>query len=214
VAVRANIPEGSPHRGMWIGGSGGAWWWHSAYDTLDKGDRGNLLRDMRMEALAVLRSVNHDVLPFDLAQVAGEYEEVVTGIQTRAASGTFNLSPVLDRIREMKSSAERLNEAVATLGNIEVEKASRLNGLLMKASRTLTSTLYTYEGRYDQDPAYGLPPLPALQRATELAGLPKGGDEEGFLRTRLVREMNKVCSRLETAIRLIVEAVGEAGGAT
>ncbi|MDH5792649.1 MAG: M28 family peptidase, partial [Candidatus Bathyarchaeota archaeon] len=214
VAVRANIPEGSPHRGRWIGGSGGAWWWHSAYDTLDKGGRGNLLRDMRMEALAVLRSVNRDILPFDLAQVAGEYEEVTTGIQTRAASGTFNLSQVLDRIREMKSSAERLNAAVATLGEIGVERASRLNGLLMRASRTLTSTLYTYEGRYDQDPAYGLPPLPALQRATELAGLLKGSDEEGFLRTRLMREMNKVCSRLESANRLIDEAFGEAEGAT
>jgi N-acetylated-alpha-linked acidic dipeptidase len=214
VAVRANIPEGSPHRGRWIGGSGGAWWWHSAYDTLDKGDRGNLLRDMRMEALSVLRSVNSDILPFDLAQVAREYEEVVTDIQTRAASGTFNLSPVLDMIREMKSKAERLNAAVAKLGEIGVERASRLNSLLMRASRTLTSTLYTYEGHYDQDPAYGLPPLPALQRATELAGLPKGSDEEGFLRTRLEREMNKVCSRLETAISLIDEAVGEAGGAT
>ena len=84
----------------------------------------------------------------------------------------------------------------------------------MRASRTLTSTLYTYEGRYDQDPAYGLPPLPALQRATELAELPKGSDEEGFLRTRLAREMNKVCSRLESVNRLIDEAAGEAGGKT
>ena len=214
VAVRANIPEGSPHRGKWIGGSGGAWWWHSAYDTLDKGDKGNLLRDMRMEALAVLRSVNRDVLPFDFVQVAGEYDDVVTGIQTRAAPGTFNLNPVLDRIREMKSSAERLNAAVAKLGNIGAGSASRVNDLLMKASRILTSTLYTSEGRYDQDPAYGLPPLLALQRATELAKLPKGSDGEGFLRTRLVRDMNKVCNRLEIAIQLIDEAVREAGGTT
>ncbi len=214
VAVRANIPEGSPHRGRWIGGSGGAWWWHSAYDTLDKGDKGNLLRDIRMEALAILRSVNRDVLPFDFAQVAGEYDDVVTGIKTRAAPGTFNLNPVLDRIREMKSRTERLNAAVAKLSNIGVGSASRLNGLLMRASRILTSTLYTYEGRYDQDPAYGLPPLPSLQRATELVELPKGSDGEGFLRTRLVREMNKVCSRLETATWLIDEAVRESGGAT
>jgi Iap family predicted aminopeptidase len=84
VAVRAYIPEGSPHRGQWIGGSGGAWWWHSPYDILDKGDRDLLLRDMRMEALAIHRAVNTGVLPFDFSEVAGMYEETVARIKERA----------------------------------------------------------------------------------------------------------------------------------
>jgi len=200
VAVRAYIPEGSPHRGRWIGGSGGAWWWHSAFDTLDKGDKENLHRDMRMEALAMRRSVNSKVLPFDFAQVAEMYEETVTEIQTGAASGTDNLGPVIDRVRKLKAKAEALNDAVKKVkkGNL-----GDLNDVLVKTSRILTSTFYTYSGPFDQDPAYGIPSLPVLDDAKRLSGLDPGSDEAGFLRTRMVRETNKVCKALDTAIGLI-----------
>jgi len=203
VAVRAYIPEGSPHRGQWIGGSGGAWWWHSAYDTLDKGDREHLLRDMRMEALAIYRSVNAGVLPFDFTQVAEMYEEAVIEIQTRAASGTYNLNPVLDRARELKTRAESLN---AALKGIKKSKTPSVNDMLVKTTRILTSTFYTHSGQFDQDPAYGIPPLPVLQDISRLAGLDPGSDEAGFLRTRMVRETNKVCKALDAAIKLVTEA--------
>lgn len=207
VATRAYIPEGSPNRGRWIGGSGGAWWWHSAYDTLDKGDKGNLLRDLRMEALSILRSVNSRVLPFDFAEVAGEYETVLTDIQTGAGPGTFNLSPVLDRVRGLKARSGELNVAISGLEDIGDDALRRLNSLLTRVAKILTSTLYTYEGRYDQDPAYGIPPLPALQGVMALAKTPPGSDEEGFLRTRLVREMNMVSSRLKAATGLVEETI-------
>jgi len=203
VAVRAYIPEGSPHRGQWIGGSGGAWWWHSAYDTLDKGDREHLLRDMRMEALAIYRSVNAGVLPFDFAQVAEMYEEAVIEIQTKAASGTYNLNPVLDRARELKTRAESLN---AALEGIKKSKTPSVNDMLVKTTRILTSTFYTHSGPFDQDPAYGIPPLPVLQDISRLAGLDPGSDEAGFLRTRIVRETNKVCKALDAAIKLVAQA--------
>jgi len=208
VAVRANIPEGSPHRGRWIGGSGGAWWWHSAFDTLDKGDKDNLLRDIRMEALAIRRSVNSKVHPFDFTQVAEMYEETAMEIQTRAASGTFNLGPVLDRVRELRAKAETLN---GTLGDLEEQKAPAINDLLVGITRVLTSTFYTHAGPFDQDPAYGIPHLPALQDVAMLAGLDPGSDEAGFLRTRLVRETNRVCKALDMVIRLIEEATALVG---
>jgi Iap family predicted aminopeptidase len=208
VAVRANIPDGSPHKGRWIGGSGGAWWWHSAFDTLDKGDKENLHRDIRMEALAIRRSVNSKVLPFDFAQVAEMYEETATEIRSRSASGTFNLDPVLDRVRGLGTKAEALNEAVKDLGK---RKAPAVNDLLVEISRILTSTFYTDAGPFDQDPAYGIPPLPAIQDAAKLAGLDPGSDEAGFLRTRVVRETNRVCKALDTAARLIDEATALAG---
>ncbi|MBL7080926.1 hypothetical protein ISS39_11445, partial [Candidatus Bathyarchaeota archaeon] len=60
-------------------------------------------------------------------------------------------------------------------------------------------------------PAYGIPHLPALQDAAKLAGLDPGSDEAGFLRTRMVRETNRVCKALDTATRLIEEATALAG---
>jgi len=208
VAVRARIPEGSPLSGAWIGGSGGGWWWHSACDTLDKGDKENLLRDLRMEALSILRSANCTILPFDFAHAAEEYEEAITELQTRTASGTFSLSRVLERIRNLKARSEALNRAAAALketGN--GERIGKLNHLLMKASRILTSTLYTYEGKFDQDPAYGMPLLPALQGVTELASMDPESSEARFLRTKMVRQMNRVNHQLDTAVELIAEAI-------
>jgi N-acetylated-alpha-linked acidic dipeptidase len=202
VAVRAYIPEGSPHRGQWIGGSGGAWWWHSPYDTLDKGDGDHLLRDMRMEALAVYRSVNAGVLPFDFSEVAGMYEETVVEIKERA-SDVFDLSSTLDRIGELKSRSERMNEAIAGL---DESKAPEVNDILSRVSKILTSIFYTQAGPFDQDPAYGIPPLPALHEAPKLEGLDPASDEAGFLRTRLIREANRVNKALDIAIELISEA--------
>ena len=203
VAVRAYIPEGSPHRGQWIGGSGGAWWWHSAYDTLDKGDRDHLLRDMRMEALAIYRSVNAGVLPFDFSEVAEMYEETVAEIMERA-SDAFDLNPALDRIGELKSKSERMNEVIAGL---DESKAPVVNDILSRVSKILTSTFYTHTGPFDQDPAYGIPHLPALQDAARLAGLDPASDEAGFLRARLIREANRVNKALDTTTELISEAI-------
>jgi hypothetical protein len=70
----------------------------------------------------------------------------------------------------------------------------------------LTSTFYTQGGQFDQDPAYGIPPLPALQGVRKLAELDPKSNEAGFLKTRIVRETNKVNKALDTAIYLIKKA--------
>ncbi|MEM2127038.1 MAG: M28 family peptidase [Candidatus Bathyarchaeia archaeon] len=210
IAVGASIPEGSPLRGAWIGGSGGGWWWHSVYDTIDKADRENLHRDLRMITLAVFRSVNLPILPFDFSTVAEEYERAIAEIQTRAASGTINLLSLLDRVRELKAHAERLKEAVSQLGEAEKEAAREVNRYLMRASRLLTSTLYTYKGRYDQDPAYGIPVLPSLREAEKLSILDQESSEARFLKTMLVRNMNMVRDRLKEAIEALDEAFKKA----
>ncbi len=210
IAVGAVIPEGSPLRGAWIGGSGGGWWWHSVHDTIDKADRENLYRDLRMITLAVLRSANAQVLPFDFTPVAEEYEKALAEIQTKARSGTFNLAPLLERVGRLRAQAERLRGAASQLKGEGLDRTKRLNGLLMKASRILTSTLYTHEGRYGQDPAYGIPLLPALREVERLPGLDPQSSEAKFLETMLTRRANMVGDRLKEAIRVLEEACSEA----
>jgi hypothetical protein len=207
VAVRAYIPKDSPLAGKWIGGSGGGWWWHSAQDTLDKADKAHLLRDLRMNALALFRSVNRALLPFDFSLVADQYSGVVSDLQTRVTSGTFNLNPVLDKIRELKFQAERLNVLAGKTKDSNKQTLYALNRLLMGASKVLTSTFYTYAGKFEQDPAFTLPHVPALQEARKLAGMDLESDEARILRARMVREVNKVNHRLNGAIHQLREAV-------
>jgi hypothetical protein len=136
------------------------------------------------------------------------YEETVAEIKERA-SDAFDLNPTLDRIGELKSRSERMKEATTGL---DESRAPEVNDILSKVSKILTATFYTHAGPFDQDPAYGIPHLPALQDAARLSGLdPAGLDpasgEAGFLRTRLIREANRVNKALDTAIELISQAI-------
>ena len=65
--------------------------------------------------------------------------------------------------------------------------------------RVVNPVLYTQAGDYDQDPALQLPLLPGLQPARQLAKLDPKSDEYGFLRTRAVRERNRMVDALHRA---------------
>jgi hypothetical protein len=69
----------------------------------------------------------------------------------------------------------------------------------MALSRLINPVLYTVEGPYDHDPALQAPMLPGLQAVKKLAGLDPQSDDYGFLRTRLVRERNRVSDALQNA---------------
>jgi hypothetical protein len=212
VRLGASIPRESELRGISTGGGGGGVWWHTEHDTLDKGDKENLLRDLRMETLAILRSVNSTILPFDFVSVAEKYEEAATDIQTQAASGTFSLDPLHNRIKELKARSEALNKAIEGVKDADNKKISQLNESLIMVSRILTSTMYTYTGKYDQDPAYGMPPLSTIQGVINLANMDPESEQALFLRTKMIREMNKINHQLAMAISLIDKAIGTIRG--
>jgi hypothetical protein len=79
----------------------------------------------------------------------------------------------------------------------------------MALSRILNPVLYTVEGPYDHDPALQVPMLPGLQGVTRLASLDPDSDEYGFLRTRLVRERNRVADALASAAEHVEWLLGQ-----
>lgn len=202
VGVSAAIPIGSPLHGDIIGGGGGGWWWHSANDTVDKGDKDNLFRDVKMQALSIHRLCNAEVIPFNFTPVAAEFNKEAIDIQTAIASGTFNLTTVLDKVRDLSEASERMNEALGKAIENE-ETVTAVNEALLRVAHILTSTLYTYAGYYEQDPAYSMGKVPALQAVRGLAGLDPEGSEALFLKTKLIREINKVNDMLDQAIEYI-----------
>ena len=206
VSVGSGIPMGSPLRGAIIGGSGGGWWWHSAHDTVDKGDSEVLHRDLKMQALATYRFCNASILPFDFVPVAEAYNREVRNIQAEIPTEVFDLSKVSSKVADLKRAASRLNEALdgKKLGR---ELAEAINDKLVRATRVLTSTLYTYEGHYEQDPAWNMGIIPSLQGVRDLEGLDLGSDQAGFLKTKLVREVNKVNDQLMKATEIVNDIV-------
>jgi hypothetical protein len=194
-------------------GGGLGWWWHTADDTLDKLDGENLRRDARVYALVVLRLCSSALLPLDYVPLAEEFHEALAQLQG-AARGAFELEPCLKNAEEFQATALALREALDSFASryqegsnpTDEDRLRLANQALMGLGRLLIPVFYTGVSPFDQEPAAPVPRLPVLQRVATLPSLDPGSHEFHFLRTRLVRERNRVCHALSEAASLAQDA--------
>jgi hypothetical protein len=176
-----------------VGGCGLGWWWHTEEDTLDKADRAVLETDVRIYALTALRLCNASRLPYDVAALANEAQTELRALAA-AAGEHVDLGSVI-------SLAGALCEKAGDLGQIEDDEA--YNRAVMGIIKAVNPVNYTAHGPFDHDAAVPAKPFPGLQAAARLPRLPREGNAYGFLRTRLVRERNRIAEALAEAIRSV-----------
>jgi hypothetical protein len=188
-----------------VGGSGGAWWWHTPHDSLDKADADILAQDTGLYLSIVARLVIPALLPFNFAPVAGDFVTLLSELQ-EAGVGVFPLGDLVEkasRLRALADSLEVPRTRMASASGRSTGKTAarmrRLNRGLMALSRILNPVLYTIQGPYDHDPALQLPMLPGLQPVRRLGELPLDSNEYGFLHARLLRERNRIADALDRA---------------
>ncbi len=206
------LPDDHPDRRPWTGGSANAWWWHSEFDTLDKGDKEILALDTRISLGAVVELCNAPVLPVDHTASAREIIDVVAKFQEQAGSHV-DLAPVIDNAKRYLGAVERVEAAKASVG--DARAARRLNDLQMRLSRVVSTVIYCQGGRFAHDPAEWSPIMRASNSAV-LSGLAKatalpalhGKHEYGFLRAQVVRERNRIVTALREGARLVEETLG------
>jgi len=205
------LPDDHPDRRPWTGGGANAWWWHSEFDTLDKGDKDILALDTRLSLTAVMELCNAEVLPIDHVASAREIHDMVAGYQQQVGSH-LDLSPALDEAKRLLGAAERLESAKAGAKGAE---ARRINETLMRLSRILNPVVYSQSGRFQHDPAEWSPIMRAtssviLSALGRVLALPKlaGQHEYGFLRAQVVRERNRVVTALRDATGLVEATLG------
>jgi hypothetical protein len=78
-----------------------------------------------------------------------------------------------------------------------------------RLARELIAVGYSRDGRFRQDPARAIPPLPDLAPALELAGLAPGSDLAHVLRVHLTRGQNRLvwaCRAARRAVERYLEA--------
>ncbi|MGH9805189.1 MAG: M28 family metallopeptidase, partial [Candidatus Acidiferrales bacterium] len=210
--VSIGLPEIPPRHADhadYVGGSERGWWWHTAEDSLDKIDMRALVRDTELRLAELYSLATLPLLPHRLTPIARSYETVLQELQN-AAGSHLDLAELIGRAKTLRDWAEvfdlRMGYIVSPSdeGPAERSRHKVLNELMLKVSRILNATLYTASGPFDQDPAAPLPVLPGLDPVRRLAKLDPESDEYGFLRTRLVRERNRVAHALDEALRLIV----------
>jgi N-acetylated-alpha-linked acidic dipeptidase len=75
------------------------------------------------------------------------------------------------------------------------------NTIIQELARILIPVNFNRSARFRHDPALTIPPLPALDAASKIAGLDTDG--QGFARTQLVRGQNHVIAEFRAAQTLI-----------
>jgi hypothetical protein len=175
-----------------VGGCGGNIAWHTEDDLIDICDRGVLETDIALYLDAVTTFANAEVLPIDwrdgLAEIAAairRYAAIDSGV---------DFGGILGALAACEDAVARLHARIEA-GEVAPRAA---NDALMALSRALVPVNYARAGRFRQDPALTLPPVPALSIAEDLAGLPD--DLKGFARTDLLRGRNEVLAALRAAV--------------
>lgn len=192
-----------------VGGCGGNIEWHTEADTLDIADRDNLLRDIRVYAAVLLRTLNAPIHPLDYRATVQEIERHLRRYQEAAGEG-FDFTPsiaaagnLLLTLDNFYGQAEALTESTA-----DDPAVRRINVGLRMLAKHLVTLGYVRGGRFRQDPAETLPPLPDLAPAIELAEIPLDSDRYQVVRTSLVRGQNQVSWTLRQAERRISWLLG------
>jgi hypothetical protein len=200
AALSEQTPDDSPtskaHATL-FGGGGLGWWWHTPEDTLDKIDPEFFKRDADIYFATILALLSEERLPFEPA--AG-LREIATALSTYSADagGALDLTDLEMRASELadRVDAEKLGELPATAAN----------QLISDIHRVIIPVNFTVSGPYDHDLALGTQPVPGLREAADLDVLSRESTEYRFLRTKLVRERNRVSGALRQVEMLLTAA--------
>ncbi|KPN29101.1 peptidase family M28 [Halolamina pelagica] len=191
----SNIPkEIRDERGYHpVGGCGGnSDAWHVSTDTLDKAGKDELLRDIRIYAVSILRVLNAELLPFDHTRYADRLIDQVEEYDD-AAGDQFDFGPTLEELRALRDEIASFRER-AEAGEIDPETANRA---ITALSRTLTRLYLVEDGQFEQDPATSRNPVPRYDPARDFAHI--DGDDARFLQVQLKRAQNETVHELRTA---------------
>jgi hypothetical protein len=178
--------------------SGGGWWWHTPYATMDHGDVDVLEMDVRAELGFIVRMTNSLVLPFSFTGYAEHMQAILKEMQERSEKirAYFNLYPVIERAEEFTRLSRELDTALEnkakTLSEAEI---SELNTRLMWVSRHINPVAHSNAGPSEQTTmeTFGAQPFPRISAITDLANMTLHQSHEfKLLKNHLLRQRNIV----------------------
>jgi len=192
------------------------WWNHTVEDNLDKMDVSVLERDNKVDVGILLGLVNAKVLPYDFSKTAEYLLEKLEYIREQSGN-IIDLNNVIDEANIFSSYVKELNN-LRFLGNddkLTKDQLSLLNDSLMRVSRALTASMFTYTDKYSQD-SYGLSilskPIPLLFGLIKLSKTDRSNLEFKLNYTELLRNRNRVADNLHAVnyeLELLFKVIGE-----
>jgi hypothetical protein len=194
------------------------WWHHSIENTLDKLEWDRMAVHLRVYAGWLWELCTAPILPCEFVSVADQFIERLAALQT--ANESIGLSSVLQLSRDFRSAAERLDTAADrwrrryAAGEADQTPAELLNDCLKRLSRILIPLSSTTIGSYGHDP-YGDTAqgsmLPALFEVPLLAKPDTADEMRWMLRTKLLRQRNRLADGLLESRMAIEETLRRLG---
>lgn len=180
------------------------WWNHTVEDNLDKVDINNLKKDNIVNLAYILGLVNCNVLPYDFSKTCYDIKTKLEKLN-KEAGDVVDIASIIENVDKLSEYVVELNKIrneLAESGEMN-ERCKIVNKCLLKISRFLTSAIYTYSDRYEQD-SYGLSilskPIPMLQDAVTLKTMNPADEEYKLLYTKAVRNRNRVSDAINNAV--------------
>jgi hypothetical protein len=200
MSVYSMLTPDDPNRDHNVGGSGGAWWWHSEHETIDKFDVDILAQDTRLYASILLRLATADVLPFDLAATTQDYLDSLREYD-ESVGDALPFKALIAQTAALQAKLAALHARCKTL--TETRDTHQANALFLRIARALNPVLYQVCSPFEHDPALGSRALPSLGPALKLPALAPDSDAYQFIAVGVRRRMNQVAHQLREAERLV-----------
>lgn len=191
--LRGRQEKGSPTSMVFEPASG--WWHHTRADTVDKIDPQILRRDAQVHLLALWTIVSEPVLPFDYAETA---RGILDHLQRLPNVPKVDLSDLVELTRRLERSAAALRDSTT--------QPRVLSEAIRRMGRALIPALYTLDGPWEPDSTLNKGFLPGLADVRRLAEIDAESDEAYLLRTRLVRQRNRIAFALRSAAEIADQA--------
>jgi hypothetical protein len=201
MSVYSMLTPDHPDRDHNVGGSGGAWWWHSEHETVEKADTAVLAQDTALYATIILKLATTDVWPFNLVKTAQDYLDCLRAYQEDGVDRFLPIGKLVERVQHLQNVCSAFHAATSDL--TDPAETARVNRLMLKVLRWLNPPFYQVRGMYEHDPALPGHRLPAIAPALKLGQLDPESDQLKFDVVGLKRRLNGITHHVIEATRLI-----------
>jgi hypothetical protein len=206
VSITTSRPEElyDPH----VNYSGGGWWWHTPYATMEHGDVDVLEMDVKAEMNFIIRMVNSSVLPFNFDKYADKLHEILVEMQEKSDKirDYFNLYGLIKHAETFVELSKSLEKAIVKKADsLSDEQVNELNESLMWVSRHINPVAHSNAGPSEQTSmeTFGALPFPRIAEIIDLASRAHQSHEFNLLHNKLVRQRNIVEEGFYQANQLI-----------
>ena len=198
MSVYSMLTPDDANRDHNVGGSGGAWWWHSEHETIDKFDSAILAQDTHLYTAIMLRLATAEILPYNLSAIAQDYLDSLKEYDEEAGQW-LPLKELMDEVQTLQGKLAGLQARCRDL-TAEARTAAA-NRAYLRIARILNPVLYQTCSPFAHDPALGSRSLPGLTPALKLKAMNPDGDTFKFTVVGLKRRLNQVRHAVREAAR-------------